>query len=193
MLPELNEIKLRRKQFGLTQAELARRAGVSQSLVAKVEAGSLVPGYVNAKHLFDVLDELHEEVRVNATELMTRKVLSIESQASLSRAAKTMKEKGVSQLPVIDNDKVVGTISEKDILERIQRAERAIDLGQLTVAEVMGEPLPMIHEQTSFPLISSLLEHYPAVLIGKKGRAIGVISKSDLLKVILYKKKGGPI
>ena len=189
MLPDLGEIKFRRKQFSLTQADLARRAQVSQSLVAKIEAGQLVPGYGNAKKLFDVLDQLHEEVKVKASDLMTKKVLTIASEASLAKAAKTMKEKGVSQLPVVDNDKIVGTISEKDILQRIHGAEHAIDLGQLTVAEVMGEPLPMIHENTHYNLISSLLEHYPAVLIGKKGKAVGIISKSDLLKVLLNNKK----
>jgi len=193
MLPDLGEIKQRRKQFSLTQSELAHRAGVSQSLVAKVEAGNLVPGYDNAKRLFDVLDQLHDEVKVRAADLLTQKVLSIPSGASLAKAVKAMKEKGVSQLPVIDDDKIVGTISEKDILQRIQGAEQAIDLGQLTVKEVMGEPMPMVHEDASFNLISSLLEHYPAVLIGKKGKPTGIISKSDLLKVILHKKKSATL
>ncbi|HIH16870.1 MAG TPA: CBS domain-containing protein [Candidatus Diapherotrites archaeon] len=148
-----------------------------------------MPSYENAKKLFDLLDQLHEEVKVKASDLMTHKVLSIPSNASLARAAKAMKEKGVSQLPVMDNEKIVGTLSEKDILQRIHDTDHAIDLGQLTVAEVMGEPLPLIREDTTFSLISSLLEHYPAVLIGKKGKAVGIISKSDLLKVLLNRKK----
>ena len=46
---ELNEISRLRKQLGLTQAELAKLSGVSQSLIAKLEAGKIEPSYSKAK------------------------------------------------------------------------------------------------------------------------------------------------
>ena len=39
MLPSLDEIAKKRKMLGLTQKELARMAGVSQSSIAKIESG----------------------------------------------------------------------------------------------------------------------------------------------------------
>jgi len=42
---EINEVKDIRKRLGLTQLELAKRANVSQSLIAKIEAGRIDPRY----------------------------------------------------------------------------------------------------------------------------------------------------
>ena len=47
MLADLSEIRILRKQHNLTQSQLARLAGVSQSLIAKLEAGLIDPGYAN--------------------------------------------------------------------------------------------------------------------------------------------------
>ena len=51
MLPELEEIKKKRKLFGMTQADLAAECGVSQSLIAKLESGKIVPAYGKAKKI----------------------------------------------------------------------------------------------------------------------------------------------
>jgi len=53
MLPELSEIKARRKQLGITQEELAELAEVSQSLIAKIENSSIIPTYDRVKRIFD--------------------------------------------------------------------------------------------------------------------------------------------
>ena len=43
MITELREIKELRKKFGLTQTDLAELAGVSQSLIAKLESNMIDP------------------------------------------------------------------------------------------------------------------------------------------------------
>ncbi|MBI2575829.1 helix-turn-helix domain-containing protein, partial [Candidatus Woesearchaeota archaeon] len=45
MIPELANIKTLRKKLGLTQSGFAGQVGVSQSLVAKIEAGRIDPSY----------------------------------------------------------------------------------------------------------------------------------------------------
>jgi len=53
--PPLSYIKKMRKKFGLTQAKLAKMAGVSQSLIAKIESEKIDPSYKIAKKIFTVL------------------------------------------------------------------------------------------------------------------------------------------
>ena len=112
MLPGLDEIKMRRKQLGLTQSELAAKAGVSQSLIAKIESGSLVPSYDKAKRLIDFLDSMHEQTRLKASEIMSQKVFSITPEKTVKEEVKMMKKKAVSHLPVIKDAMAVGTVSE---------------------------------------------------------------------------------
>jgi predicted transcriptional regulator len=52
------------------------------------------------------------------------------------------------------------------------------------VEEIMEEAPPQIDENAPLPLVSSLLHFYPAVLVTKKGKVVGIITKADLFKVI---------
>lgn len=61
MMPELTELAAIRRRLQITQSELASRAGVSQSLISKVESGEVVPAYDRAKKVFDALEELELE------------------------------------------------------------------------------------------------------------------------------------
>ena len=71
---ELEEIKEIRKKFGLTQSELAKRAGVSQSLIAKIEANMLDPGYSKTKQIFDALENLTQKEELTAQQIMQKKM-----------------------------------------------------------------------------------------------------------------------
>src|SRR3989338_3454114 len=51
MLPELSEIGKRRRRLGVTQTQLAKLAGVSQSLIAKIEAGKVYPHFFKFNRL----------------------------------------------------------------------------------------------------------------------------------------------
>jgi len=60
MLPQLQEIPRRRRNLNLTQKDLAVMAGVSQSMIAKIEALKVNPSYEKTKRIFDVLEELEK-------------------------------------------------------------------------------------------------------------------------------------
>lgn len=59
----LEEIKQIRKKYNLTQSDLAKRSGVSQSLIAKIEAGRIDPTYSNAQKIFNALNDMGEKAR----------------------------------------------------------------------------------------------------------------------------------
>ena len=77
MTYELEEIKKIRKKLGMTQTELANRAGVSQSLIAKIESGRIDPTYTKTKKIFAALSELEKKEEIKAEQLMTAKIISI--------------------------------------------------------------------------------------------------------------------
>lgn len=175
---ELNNIKELRRKFDLTQAELARRAGVSQSLIAKVEAGILDPTYTNAKKIFDALELITKGKEVKAEEMMTRKVVSVEPSTGMHEAIKRMKKYEISQLPVIDsNGDLIGMISETNILDALLNARKDV-----TVGDIMQDAPPIISRKTGFNVVSGLLKVYPLLVVAEKGVLQGVITKSDLIR-----------
>lgn len=184
MLPDLRDIERRRKALGMTQKELARYAGVSQSLITKIESGRINPSYEKTKVLFDVLKGLERKRETKASEIMNNHIVGIVKDKAVSDAAKLMSETGYSQLPVFDNGNVVGGITEKTIINGILMVKDPSELSQIRVERIMDEAFPRIEESTPVDVISSLLNYSPAVLVTKKGKAVGIITKADLLKIL---------
>jgi predicted transcriptional regulator len=184
MFPTLDDIAKRRRQLGLKQSELAKMAGVSQSLIAKLETGTIDSSYTKVKTIFDVLDRLEFKTKVQANKVLHKKVATVQKDEPISKVVKIMKEHGYSQIPVFDGKHSVGSISEKAILHQIMAGKDLDEISKLPTEEIMEEAFPQINEDAPLALISSLLQTYSAVLVSKKGEVIGIITKADLLRMI---------
>lgn len=184
MLPDLGEIKPRRISAGLTQSQLAYLSGVSQSLIAKIEAGNIEPSYGKAKKLFDCLAQLYAKQEQQAQNMMTKPVVFVEAKESLKKAIRTLEKHGFSQLPVLSMGKQVGSISEKSVLAKINSVP-GIDVEKASAEEAMEEALPTIQPNTPESVVRQLLNFNPAVLVVKNGKIAGIVTKSDLLKQMI--------
>ena len=182
-LPRLTEVGKIRKRAGITQTELAKRAGVSQSLVARLEAGAVDPRYSKVAGIFQALEELKGN-EVGAQEIMSRRVVGIQQSASIGYAAAKLKEHGVSQMPVYDGETMLGSFSEKVIMDLLSRGTSASAFSKEEVGLHMEEAFPTVKTGTPLSVVSALLEHNPAVLVQEHGKTTGIITKADLLKVV---------
>jgi predicted transcriptional regulator len=184
MFPTLEDIAKRRRQLGLKQSELAKMACVSQSLIAKLEAGTIDSSYTKVKTIFDMLERLEFKTKVQADKVLHKNVVTVQKNEPISKVVKIMKEHGYSQIPVFDGKHSVGSISEKAILRQIMAGKALEQISKLPTEEIMEEAFPQINEDAPLSLISSLLQTYSAVLVSRKGEVIGIITKADLLRMI---------
>jgi predicted transcriptional regulator len=175
MTMEIDEIKHIRKKLGLTQSELASHAKVSQSLIAKIEAGLLDPTYSNANKIFTALKELNKKTEAKASEIMNSKLIFVLPDEEIKEAVSKMKKFSVSQLPVIKDHKSVGIVSESDILDAILSGK-----GK-KIKDIMADSPPVVSINTSISVVSDLLKFYSLILVSEDGELKGVITKSDLL------------
>jgi predicted transcriptional regulator len=184
MFPTLEDIAKKRRQLGLKQADLAKLAGVSQSLVAKLEAGKIDSSYTKVKTIFDVLDRLEAKTKIQEEKIVPNKIINIQKDEPINKVVQLMKEHGYSQIPVFNKKQSVGSISEKTILREILAGKELNQISKLPVEDVMDEAFPQVSEDAPLSLISSLLQAYPAVLVAKKGDVTGIITKADLLRML---------
>ena len=182
MLPSLEEIRKKRVSLGLTQGGLAKLSGVSQSLVAKIESGKAEPSYSNAKKIFEALDSLHAKEEKKAEEIMLSPVFSARISEPIGKTLSLMREKGVSQLPVLEEGVVVGTISENAVLSLIEKGYRMEDIRKTPVREAMEPALPQVGRSTRYSSVIQLLKESPAILVVEKGKILGIITKADLVR-----------
>jgi predicted transcriptional regulator len=178
----VKEIKDIRKKLDLTQFQLAQRSGVSQSLIAKIESGRLDPTYSNAIKIFNALNDLGRKNDILAEQIMSQKIISVLPSEYIKDAISKMKKLGFSQLPVIEDNKAIGLISESIILNSLIENKGKI------IEDIMESPPPVISADTSALAISGLLKYFQMVLVSKKGKLIGVVTKTDLL-ANLYKSE----
>ncbi len=178
MIP-ITEIQRMRKKHGLTQKELADRSGVSQSLIAKIEAGTLDPTFTKAQKIFEALENLREKNELKAKDVMHKKVFCVKKSDLLQDVIKIIKTKGISQIPVEGSERIIGVITESTILNEM--LEHPHKMQKLKAGDVMEDTPPMISAKTGIRAVSELLRDYPVVLVIEKGETKGIISKSDLL------------
>jgi len=175
MTYELEEIKKIRKNLGFTQFQLANASNVSQSLIAKIEAGRIDPTYSKAKQIFAALRDLGKKQEKKAGEIMTPKLISVQQNEDIKTAIKKMKQHNISQLPVIEEHKSIGLVSESILLDAI------IENKGKKIHDIMQDSPPVISENTEIDVISNLLRFSPLVLVSKGGKLVGLITKADLL------------
>ena len=184
MFPTLEDIGKRRRQLGLKQSELAKAAGVSQSLIAKLEAGTIDSSYTKVKTIFDVLERLEFKTKVQAEKLVHTEIISVQRSQPISEVVNIMKDHGYSQIPVFDGKQPVGSVSEKGILRLILDGKDLEEISRQPTERIMEEAFPQINDDAPLSLITSLLQNYSAVLVSKKGVVIGIITKADLLRML---------
>lgn len=186
MIPEIEEIRLLRRQLGLTQQQLARMAGVSQSLIAKIERGLVQPSYINVKRLVEALESeknrRHPPVTIGET--CSRTIVWVEESESVRDAAVVMRKHGFSQVPVRRRGILVGSVSDRLISELLATSEQPELVARKRVEEVMAEPFPQLPDSTPIRVASGLLQFAPAILVTRGGEPFGLLTKSDLLKVL---------
>ena len=173
MVIDLNDIQKIRKRLGITQKELAKHAGVSQSLIAKIENGLIDPSYRNAVKIINALDGFNKRISKKISKIMTKKVIWIKPDSSIRKAVKLMKDNSISQIPVMENGICIGLITEADILNSLSKDK--------VVSDVMEECPPIVVKETSFDVVALLLKYYPLILVAEHGKLIGVVTKTDLI------------
>lgn len=196
-LPDLSKIRQIRKRLNLSQRELASMAGVSQSLIAKIESGSIDPSFNKVRRIFNAFEEavrrkriegkgLEEEITVY--DLATRGVVAVAPEQTLGEVVDRMMKGRFTQLPVMEEGRVIGSITDdlvrRHTIEETMSGKKSYEEVMGTrVREVMAPPFPILSEDTPIELASIHLQREEAVLVSSKGRIVGILTSADFLNL----------
>ena len=120
-----------------------------------------------------------------------KEVFSIPETMSVLNAAKYLREKQVRSVGVVDSSgKLVGVVSQSDISDKVAAENKCP--AWMTVTEIMSRELVTVTPEVTFDESMRLMEQngvYHLLILGEGNRYLGMMSVSDLLKVMASDEK----
>lgn len=118
------------------------------------------------------------------SQIVSRNVVTVAPETSLQEALGLMASARISCLVVAEKKRPVGIFTERDLVRAIARQT---ELGRRPIRELMTSPVVTIHGKlTLFEaysiMLSNKIRHH--VVVDSGGRIMGVMSQSDLIKVL---------
>src|SRR5438067_6674207 len=116
-------------------------------------------------------------------ELMTRNPCSIDADKSVAYAAKMMKDEDVGLAPIVEGDKLIGTLTDRDIVVRVVAEGK--DPEQATVREVASKDLVTIDPQQDLDEALRLMARNQVrrlPVVEEDGKLVGVVAQADVAR-----------
>ena len=178
---EPRQIKRIRTQLGFTQSELAGAAGVSQSIIAKIEAGSVDPTYSTLAAISRALNSKGRGSVKKAGDVMSSPVVGVQEGITIKEAAALMKKKGFSQVPVFSGERLVGTMTDSHVMDLLATAPEPQKILRDRVKDHIEPVFAVVGRDTPVDALYSLFKYLPAVLVESDERVVGIVTKIDLM------------
>ncbi len=184
MLPRIDAIKQQRLKTGATQKKLADMTGVSTSMINQIESGRTKPSYDTARKIFDALAKLEDSADPHrAGDFCSRDMIILNPGHTLHEAIEKMDEHSISQIPIFEDDRVVGVITEDGIVKRITDAGEH-SLKSTRLGDAMEPAPPIVDYNTPARALVPLIRYSKCIMVSKKSEIIGIITASDTLKMM---------
>jgi CBS domain-containing protein len=118
----------------------------------------------------------------------SRETITVDLRSSVMDAARLMAEREIGAVPVIDDGRLVGIFSERDVLNRVVAAGR--HPLATSVADVMSSNLVVAEASESYEACLSRMQqaHVRHLIVLENGTLSGIVSFRDLLAADLDEK-----
>ena len=121
-------------------------------------------------------------IRVKRQNGKARDLIVVGPNRTVFQALQTMQQQDISQIPVFEDERSIGTVFEDKVLNLALQGK---DLRKLIVREVMGAPLPQVPANAPIERVTNLLSHEsPAVFVEMESGKLEVLTKFDLMDAI---------
>jgi CBS domain-containing protein len=138
---------------------------------------------------------------MKVSDAMTKDVITVSPETSLKDAAAVLAERGISGLPVVEGENVVGMISEADIVARATGVRESPsllgalfagrkgheDVEATSVADAMSSPAVTIGPEQQVAeaarvMVEKRVNRLPVV---EEGRLAGIVTRADLVRAFV--------
>ena len=124
-----------------------------------------------------------EERPLLVRDVMVSDPVTVPPNASVREIAKIMKEKNIGSVIVVENDRMVGIVTEEDLIRRVLAEGK--DPERTRAADVMTRPVVYVSPDTELKEAALLMArlgigHLPVV---EDSRVVGIIAEYDIVRL----------
>ena len=143
---------------------------------------------------------------VLATDFVSAPVIYVGPKTTVRQIALLLTNKKISAVPVVDDGKIVGIVSEGDLIQRHELGRKESVAGQepskvnadyaksygMHACDVMTRDVVTVSEDTSLvEIVETLLtKNIRRVLVTREAELVGVVSRSDIVRVLAARPEG---
>lgn len=126
------------------------------------------------------------------SEIMSSRVLGLSPSASLAEARTLMQRHHIRHLPVIENEALIGLVSQRDILaaqeSSLEQGRNGQFLEQHRLSEIMITGVTTVSPHAGIREAALYLQKhkYGCLPVVNKGKLVGIVTDSDFIAVAIH-------
>ena len=154
----------------------------SLSSLVVMDKGSVL-GIITEKDFLErVVAKGKSAIDVKVRDVMSCPVISVSSQATVLEAGKIVDEKHVKRLPVVDGSKLVGIVSQTDLIRVLTSYGMWRD-----VSEIMTKDVATVQRGATVAEAAAIMaeKRISGIVVMQAEKIVGVMTERDLLKKVI--------
>jgi CBS domain-containing protein len=119
---------------------------------------------------------MHQSIR----DAMTSNPTTVEPSTTVQEAARTMKSEDVGSLPIVEGDRLVGVVTDRDLAIRILAEGKGVDT---TVGEIASKDVVTVDPQQSIEEAGRLMAQHQIrrlPVTEEDGKLVGILAQADV-------------
>jgi CBS domain-containing protein len=116
-------------------------------------------------------------------DLMTTNPRALESGSTVIEAARLMRDEDAGMIPVVEGEKLVGTVTDRDIAIRVVAEGKSPE--SITVGEIASRELVTIDPQQELDEALRLMARHRIrrlPVVEEDGRLVGIVAQADIAR-----------
>ena len=127
-------------------------------------------------------------------DFMTRKVVYVSPDTTVAHTADMMREQGLRRLPVIENDRLVGVVTERTMAEESPSKVTSLSIYEMNyllnktkIRDIMARDVVTVSPYASLEdAVYAMMKNQVGILpVVEAGQVFGVITEKDVFKAFL--------
>jgi acetoin utilization protein AcuB len=121
------------------------------------------------------------------SEVMNKKVITISPVINLSDAYELMSKNNIRHLPVVDGEKLIGVVTDRDLrLATSRLAKKSFD-PETPVQNIMSHPVQYTHPSDPIEIATQIMREFKigCMPVVENSKLVGIVTITDLLDALL--------